>query len=430
MATTTRLPLVFSADYGYSEEIRSTDTIQLPKVVLGGDGAGGTGIDANNTGIINVKDPVNPQDAVNKRYADNLAVGIDAIDSCKALSNTNIANLSGPATVDNVSLVAGDRLLLIAQADPVKNGVWVVQSNTWTRPSDFPNGLPSAAGKHSFIESGDNYASTGWVCTAKKGTDTVGTNALPFVQFSGLGEVTAGNGLIKSATNGNTISINLATNSGLQFSSSALDHLLQPNGSLIKDATGLGVQLNGLTLNNSGTGLRVLGLPKNFTVANGAGTPVAVDDNVTAANLNTLVDGPTVQADGLHTHLSVLRSQAVVDTHANGSTALALGDAVVWSNTGDVLTKADAAASSSSNVVGIVLGAVAANGNALVVKHGVAKNVATGLTPGAQVFLAVGGGLTQAVPVAPGATIISIGVAVNASSVDVKVAYVGRRASA
>lgn len=429
MATTARLPLVFSADYGYSEEIRSTDTIQLPKVVLGGDGSG-TGLDANNNAIINLKDPVNPQDAVNKRYADNLAVGIDAIDSCKALSNSNIANLSGPATVDNVSLVAGDRVLLIAQTDPVKNGVWVVQSNAWTRPGDFANGLPSAAGKHSFVESGDAFASTGWVCTAKKGTDTVGTNALPFVQFSGLGEVTAGNGLIKSATNGNTISVNLATNSGLQFSGSALDHFLQPSGSLIKDAAGLGIQLNGQTLNNSGTGLRVLGLPKNFTLANAAGTPVPVSDNVTAANFGTLVDGPTSQADGLHTHLSVLRSQAVVDTHTNGATALALGDAVYWSSTGGVLAKGDAAASSSSTVIGIVAAPAAANASVTVWKLGVAKNVATGLTPGGQVFLAVGGGLTQQVPVAAGATIIALGVAVDSSSVDVKISYVGRRASA
>lgn len=421
MATTARKLLSFAPDYGYDEEVRSTDTVQLPNVVLAGT------FDANGQVLTGLPEPVNPSDAATKKYADNLASGIDAIDSCKALANSNVASLSGPATIDGISLVAGDRVLLIAQSDASKNGVWVVQSATWTRPGDFAAGL-GASGKHTFISdegpTAGNYTSTGWVCSSAKGADIVGTNALSFVQFSGLGEVTAGSGLIKSATNGNTISIALATNPGLQFTTGQLDHLLQPSGSLTKDASGLGIQLNGATLNNSGTGLRVLGVPALFTVAGNA-----VDANVTASNLNTLVDGPTVQADGLHTHLSVLRSQAVVDTHTNGSAALNVGDPVYWSATANTLAKGDASSSASANIIGIVGGAVAANASAGVWKYGVLKNAGTGFTPGGQVFLAVGGGLTQQVPTAPGSVIISCGVACSTSDIDVAVKFIGRRAS-
>lgn len=422
MPPSNRKLLAFSSDYGYEEEVLSTDTVQLPKLVL--TGVAGTGIDANNLAVINVPDPVNPQDAVNKRYADNLAQGIDAIDSCRALAASNIASLSGTTTVDGVALVAGDRVLLIGQSDPTQNGVWVVQANTWTRPNDFAPGLRSS-GKHTFIESGDSvYASTGWVCNTQKGADVVGTNALSFVQFSGLGEVTAGSGLIKSSANGNTISVALANNPGLQFTNGALDHLLQATGALTKDSTGLGLLLKDATLGKDGSGLFVKGVPSLFTVGGNA-----VDANVTATALNTVSDGPGSQADAYHTHLSVLRAQALVDTHTNGSTALNGGDPVYWSSTGNTLARGDAAASSSANIIGLAA-ATAASGNASVWKHGIMKNASTGLTPGQQVFLAVGGGLTQTVPTTAGATIISLGVASSSTDIDVAVKFIGRRASA
>lgn len=53
-----------------------------------------------------------------------------------ALSLTNIT-LSGPQTIDGVSCVAGDRVLVGGQTDQTKNGIYLVQSGDWIRAPDF-----------------------------------------------------------------------------------------------------------------------------------------------------------------------------------------------------------------------------------------------------------------------------------------------------
>lgn len=422
MPTSARKLLAFDPTYGVPTEVNTGDIGSIGQVILSG--VGGVAVDAQGNLLSNVADPVSPTDAANKRYVDNIAVGIDAIDSCRALSASNIASLSGTVTVDGVSLVAQDRVLLIGQTNAVTNGVWVVQSGAWKRPSDFGTGIP-AAGKHTFIEGGTTYAKNGFVCNSTKGQDTVDTSPLYWTQFSGLGEVTAGNGLIKSGDNGNTVAVNLATNPGLQFTANALDLFLQPAGSLTKDATGVGIKVNANnTLATDANGLRTLGLPTLFTVAG-----VATDANVTAPNLNTLVDGNSSYADSLHSHKSVLSAQAVSAIHKNGITALNPGDPVQWSTTADTLAKCDAAASVSSQCVGIASAAISANGTGIIIKRGVAQGVLTQATPGAPIYLAVGGGLTATLTTAFGSQIVRMGYAKNATDLDVNPVYLGQRAA-
>ena len=69
-----------------------------------------------------------------------------------------------------------------------------------------------------FIEQGTN-AENGFVCSSDKGSAVVGTNNLSFVQFSGAGQITAGDGLQKSA---NTLSVDLKANGGLVIDSSEI----------------------------------------------------------------------------------------------------------------------------------------------------------------------------------------------------------------
>jgi uncharacterized cupin superfamily protein len=45
--------------------------------------------------------------------------------------------LSGPQTVNSVAVAAGDRVLVMHQADTTQNGVWCVQAGAWTRAVDF-----------------------------------------------------------------------------------------------------------------------------------------------------------------------------------------------------------------------------------------------------------------------------------------------------
>lgn len=71
----------------------------------------------------------------------DLPTQIGVARTARAVSTSNIASLSGTTTVDGVALAAGDRVLLVAQTTASQNGIWVVQSGAWTRPSDWQTGL-------------------------------------------------------------------------------------------------------------------------------------------------------------------------------------------------------------------------------------------------------------------------------------------------
>lgn len=113
---------------------------------------------------------------------------------------------------DGVTMVAGDRLLVKNQAAALQNGIYVVTalgdaSNPFilTRATDC-DGSPAnevSGGMYTFVEAGTNSAGNGYVAIAD-GNITVGTGAINMSQFSGAGQITAGNGLVKS---GNTIDI-------------------------------------------------------------------------------------------------------------------------------------------------------------------------------------------------------------------------------
>ena len=98
-----------------------------------------------------------------------------------------------------------------------ENGIYVVGSSP-ARAADLAAGA-DAAGMFTFVEQGTVNADNGFVCTSNKGSAVVGTNNLTYAQFSGAGQVTAGDGLDKS---GNTLSVDLKANGGLVIESTEI----------------------------------------------------------------------------------------------------------------------------------------------------------------------------------------------------------------
>ena len=187
--------------YAQSNHVHAL-TFSVVQTVL----AGATGnVSLNNNSLVNIAAPVNPNDATNKAYVDALVQGLDIKASVTAVSTTNIASLSGLATtVDSILLSAdGKRVLLAGQTTASQNGIWVVHSGAWTRPTDMAAGS-DGAGNFVFVEQGTNFGDSGWVCTSDSGSAVVGTNSLAWTQFSGAGQITAGAGLTKT---GNTINV-------------------------------------------------------------------------------------------------------------------------------------------------------------------------------------------------------------------------------
>ena len=175
-------------------------------------------VSANSQKITNLADCTADNDAANKGYVDGVAQGLDIKDSCVVVSTSNLT-LSGTQSVDGVSLSADDRVLVAGQSTASQNGIYkVVSGGSWTRADDLATGV-DAAGVFTFIEKGTTNAENGFVCTSDKGSAVVGTNNLTFAQFSGAGQITAGDGLQKS---GNSMSADLKSNGGVVIESGEL----------------------------------------------------------------------------------------------------------------------------------------------------------------------------------------------------------------
>ena len=159
-------------------------------------------VDLNNQKITNLTDPTNAQDAANKRYVDAAVVGIDWKASVRVATTeavTLATAFENGDTLDGVTLATGDRVLIKNQADATENGIYVVAaSGAPTRASDADSSAEITASFAVFVEEGTVNADSGWTLT-NNGTITVGTSELSFTQFTGLGQITAGNGLTKLA---------------------------------------------------------------------------------------------------------------------------------------------------------------------------------------------------------------------------------------
>ena len=142
--------------------------------------------------LTNLATPVSDQDAATKLYVDSVAQGLNVKDSCVAATTANIT-LSAPQTIDGVSVVTGDRVLVKNQSTTSANGIYVVAAGAWARSSDADT-YAELVSAFTFVEKGTVNADSGFVCTVDQG-GTLGTTPITFSQFSGAGTYVAGTGL-------------------------------------------------------------------------------------------------------------------------------------------------------------------------------------------------------------------------------------------
>ena len=182
--------------------ISSTDT--NGNIVLNPNGSGV--INANTSKITNVVDPTQAQDAATKAYVDAVKVGLDFKDSVRVATTGNItiaSDLNVGDTIDGITLADGDRVLVKDQSTASQNGIYTAGASP-ARATDADADAEVTAGLFVFVEEGTANSDNGYVLSTD-GTITVGSTALTFTQFSGAGQIVAGDALSKS---GNTINVN------------------------------------------------------------------------------------------------------------------------------------------------------------------------------------------------------------------------------
>lgn len=113
--------------------------------------------------LTDVGAPLMGSDATNKDYVDNLILGLSWKTAARAATTANIV-LSGLLTIDGVTLVGGDRVLVKDQTLPKDNGIYVAAAGAWSRSADA-NTSASLEAATLAIEEGTLNADTRWTQT-------------------------------------------------------------------------------------------------------------------------------------------------------------------------------------------------------------------------------------------------------------------------
>jgi len=137
-----------------------------------------------------------PTDIVNKQYVDYFAAGLSWKAPALTATSANIT-LSGLQTINTVTVVAGDIVLVKNQTNTAENGIYVASATAWTYA---PGGDTWAeyVGAIIFIASG-SLAGSAWYCTAQPG-GTLGVTAMNWSNFSVASSYSAGTGLTLAGT--------------------------------------------------------------------------------------------------------------------------------------------------------------------------------------------------------------------------------------
>jgi phage-related tail fiber protein len=245
-------------------------------------------VSLNSQKITNLATPTADTDAATKAYVDAARSGLDVKGSVRAATTANIT-LSGAQTIDGVSVIAGDRVLVKDQSTASTNGIYVAAASTWSRATDADVDAEVHAGLFTFVEEGTLGADTGWVLTTNNPI-VLGSTALAFTQFSGVGQLVAGAGLTKT---GNSVDA-VGTNNRITVNADSIDIAATYVGQT--SITTLGTITTGtwngtaIAVANGGSGATTL---TGVLKGNGTSAFTAAVDGTDYLSPNATIDGGT-----------------------------------------------------------------------------------------------------------------------------------------
>lgn len=312
------------------------------------------------TGYLKVLDPVADDDAVNKRYADSVALGYVYHVSCATGSSTNVegtyqdgtdesgfpgvgATFTLTADTGNTTQIGGlalrqdMRVMLVGQTDAKQNGCYKVTTFpgeatgqvVLTRADDF-DGHPEIQYKGAtFLITHGDLRGTSWRLT-NTGTITFGTDEINFVQISAPNEYTAGSGIdisanaisVKAGTTVQVIGGNLEVASGSGNQGKVL--VAQGDGSVASWQTlDLSSGIEGiLPVEKGGTGVATL--PANQLVLGNGTSAVTAVANADGVLIGSASGAPSFGQVNLASHVTGILPLSMGGTGVNNADPAAI----------------------------------------------------------------------------------------------------------
>lgn len=288
------------------------------------------------------------QSLVNKAYVDSVTSGLSVKSPVKVATTGNLnatynngagtltGNSNFALSVDGVTVSVNDRILVKDQSTAAQNGFYKVTATgsgsaafVLTRTPDADAASELVAGAFAFVEEGTANADNGYVLSTD-GAVTLGTTAINFEQFSGAGQISAGDGLTKT---GNALSLNVDDSS---------------------------IEINADTARVKALGVTNAMLAGSIANAKLSNSSVTINSNSLALGASLTLDTDDIGEGSTNQYYTNARSRAALSV--TGSTGLTYNDSTGVLAGLDATTSVKGVASFASANFTVTSGAVAITG--------------------------------------------------------------------